>query len=215
MKHLTRGEEPAQLARFRAGSDDWGDIDLADIWPHLLQMQGEFCAYCECRLNRKHVEHFRPRKAFPALTFEWANLFGSCGDSHKSGGWPRCGIYKDNGAERYDASHLIKPDDDMPDDYLLFLTTGRVVPSPELTGPALNKAEETIRVFNLNGDPALLGSRRTAINLVMPEVEALYEAWEEFEDELWTEMLEAEIQQLEHAEFSTALKHAWRYNNAY
>nr|WP_275780867.1 retron system putative HNH endonuclease [Enterobacter hormaechei] len=48
-------------------------------------MQGGFCAYCECRLNRKHVEHFRPRKDFPALTFEWTNLFGSCGDTHKAG----------------------------------------------------------------------------------------------------------------------------------
>ncbi|WP_350262660.1 hypothetical protein [Pantoea sp. BJ2] len=48
-------------------------------------MEGEFCAYYECRLNRKHVEHFRPRSRFSALTFEWRNLFGSCGDTWKQG----------------------------------------------------------------------------------------------------------------------------------
>lgn len=215
MKQLTRPEVPAQLARFTAGRDQWGDVELEDIWHYLIQMQGEFCAYCECRLNRKHVEHFRPRKTFQALTFEWANLFGSCGDTHKAGGWDRCGIYKDNGAGRYDANQLIKPDEDTPDHYLLFLTTGRVVPLPGLTGPALVKAEETIRVFNLNGDPALLGSRRAAISFVMAEVETLYAAQDDFEDELWGEMFEEELQQLEHVEFSTALKHAWTYNKAY
>lgn len=215
MKQLIRREGPAQLGRFTAGRDQWGYVDLVDIWSHLLLMQGGFCAYCECRLNRKHVEHFRPRKDFPALTFEWTNLFGSCGDTHKAGGWERCGIYKDDGAELYDANQLIKPDDDIPDDYLLFLTTGRVVPIPGLTGPALIKAQETIRVFNLNGDPALFGSRRAAITSIMAEVEELYAVQDEIEEELWSEMLHFEIQRLEDVEFSTALKHAWRYNNAY
>ncbi|WP_275778324.1 hypothetical protein [Enterobacter hormaechei] len=98
---------------------------------------------------------------------------------------------------------------------MLFLTTGRVVPIPGLTGPALIKAQETIRVFNLNGDPALFGSRRAAITSIMAEVEELYAVQDEIEEELWSEMLHFEIQRLEDVEFSTALKHAWRYNNAY
>lgn len=215
MKQLTRTEGPTQLAQLAAGHDRWEDVELADIWQHLRAMQGEFCAYCECRLNRKHVEHFMPRKKFSALTFEWSNLFGSCGDTWKKGGWDRCGIFKDNGAGDYDIKQLIKPDDDNPDDYLLYLTTGRVVPVPGLTGLALIKAQETIRVFNLNGDTALLGSRRAAITLAMAEVQELYAVHEEIDEELWSEILNSELQQLEQIEFSTALRHAWRYNNAY
>lgn len=44
-------------------------------------MQKGFCAYCECSLKRKHIEHFRTRDSHTNLTFIWSNLFGSCGDS--------------------------------------------------------------------------------------------------------------------------------------
>ncbi|HCN9345115.1 TPA: TIGR02646 family protein, partial [Escherichia coli] len=114
MKELARLESPEILDQYTAGQNDWMEIDQSAVWPKLTEMQGEFCAYCECRLNRRHIEHFRPRGKFPALTFIWSNLFGSCGDSKKSGGWSRCGIYKDNGAGAYNADDLIKPDEENP-----------------------------------------------------------------------------------------------------
>ncbi|UDN34482.1 retron system putative HNH endonuclease [Proteus sp. NMG38-2] len=49
-------------------------------------MQKGFCAYCECSLKRKHIEHFRTRDSHTNLTFIWSNLFGSCGDSSQKGG---------------------------------------------------------------------------------------------------------------------------------
>lgn len=86
MKELARLESPEILDQYTAGQNDWMEIDQSAVWPKLTEMQGEFCAYCECRLNRRHIEHFRPRGKFPALTFIWSNLFGSCGDSKKVAG---------------------------------------------------------------------------------------------------------------------------------
>lgn len=215
MKELARLESPEILDQYTAGQNDWMEIDQSAVWPKLTEMQGEFCAYCECRLNRRHIEHFRPRGKFPALTFIWSNLFGSCGDSKKCGGWSRCGIYKDNGAGAYNADDLIKPDEENPDDYLLFLTTGEVVPAIGLTGRALKKAQETIRVFHLNGDIKLLGSRRTAVQAIMPNVEYLYSLLEEFEVDDWNEMLRDELEKIESDEFKTALKHAWTSNQEF
>lgn len=215
MKSLNRTAGPAHLHQFRAGRDTWMSVEQSNIWPYLLEMQGEFCAYCECSFNRKHIEHFRPRGKFPALTFEWCNLFGSCGDSSKAGGWQRCGIFKDNGAGNYNPELLIKPDDDNPDDYLLFLTTGQVVPAKGISGHKLLKAQETIRVFNLNGDPSLLGSRKKALNYIMEEVILFHESYEDLGDVLWHEMRDEEIQTIGNKEFYTALKHAWLHNSEY
>ncbi|KMW73209.1 hypothetical protein TI10_08875 [Photorhabdus luminescens subsp. luminescens] len=215
MKALTRPPKPHVLNQFKAGQNTWMEIDQTEIWPHLEEMQGAFCAYCECRLNRKHIEHFRPRGKFSALTFDWENLFGSCGDSSKSGGWERCGIYKDHGAGAYDVNQLIKPDVENPDDFLLFLTTGRVIPASGLQGQALKKAEETIRVFNLNGDAKLFGRRRTALQNVIKEVEYFYLTFEELEEEEWTLLLHEQLEELKTEEFSTALRHAWLYNKQF
>ncbi|HFL4139331.1 TPA: TIGR02646 family protein, partial [Escherichia coli] len=110
---------------------------------------------------------------------------------------------------------LIKPDEENPDDYLLFLTTGEVVPAIGLTGRALKKAQETIRVFNLNGDIKLFGSRRTAVQAIMPNVEYLYTLLEEFDEDDWNEMLRDELEKIESDEYKTALKHAWTFNQEF
>ncbi|MBM7344698.1 retron Ec78 anti-phage system effector HNH endonuclease PtuB [Pantoea coffeiphila] len=214
MKLLNRTAGPEHLRQFRGGRDRWRAVDKELIWRYLLEMQGEFCAYCECSLNRKHIEHFRSRDEFTALTFEWGNLFGSCGDT-KAGGWQRCGIYKDNGAGQYHPDHLIKPDDDNPDDYLLFLTSGQVVPAKGIDEIKLLKAQETIRVFNLNGDSALLGRRKKALSFIMEEVKELYDAYDELGEEQWREFLDDEVNASKNKEFSTALKHAWLHKCDY
>lgn len=211
MKALTRPTPaPPHLSNFTGGLHHWSQVTLSYIWPSLQQMQAGFCAYCECSLDdKKHVEHFRPRKHFPKLTFRWDNLFGSCC------GTQRCGTFKDNGAGQYNPDELIKPDVDDPDDYLLFLTTGKVIPAQDLEERDLRKAEETIRVFNLNNDPALFGRRRTALSLELENVQELHDAKNYFSEEEWLELLKPEIERACQMEFSTALKHAWRFNIKY
>jgi uncharacterized protein (TIGR02646 family) len=135
-----------------------------------LEMEGNVryvavhCAYCEDLIrsaNGKHVEHFRRKNkthGFPELTFTWNNLFLSCES-------PRhCGHYKDRpGGDSYNPDDLVKPDEDEPDKYLYFHSNGEVRPRVGIDSTAKYRAEETIRVFNLN-EPALRGQRGKIIS---------------------------------------------------
>lgn len=212
MKKLTRIDAPECLNQFNHGCDQWDDVPKEKVWEQLEQMQGGFCAYCECRLNRKHIEHFRTRNSHPQLTFEWSNLFASCGDSRKKGGWRRCGIYKDDGAGNYDISCIIKPDEEEPSNYLLFLTSGVIACQPDLNDSDKHKAEETIRVFNLNGDTSLFSRRKLAIQAIQPEVSGLYEMQDKLNEEEWAEFLQEGLDAVKGQEFQTALEQTWRFN---
>ncbi|MFM5518984.1 retron Ec78 anti-phage system effector HNH endonuclease PtuB [Aeromonas dhakensis] len=215
MKKLVRSNAPACLANLVSGRDGWESADKTQIWEAIDIMQGGFCAYCECKLSRKHIEHFKTRASYTHLTFDWNNLFGSCGDSSQKGGWKRCGIYKDNGAGAYDPEHLIKPDIDNPSDYLLFLTTGYVRPHANLSEEDKFIATETIRVLNLNNDPVLFGSRKSAIIAELKEIEVFYELMSEQTGDDFDELLQDELSRIKSLEFSTALTHAWCYNTKY
>ncbi|MCG0020809.1 retron Ec78 anti-phage system effector HNH endonuclease PtuB [Vibrio parahaemolyticus] len=213
MKKLNRLPSDC-LAGLVSGRDDWMDAPKEEVWVELDKMQNGYCAYCECHLKRKHIEHFKTRTAYPKETFSWANIFGSCGDSSKTGGWGRCGIYKDAGAGKYDVANLVKPDEDDPNDYFLYLTSGIVIARPELTGAERHKATETIRVFNLNGDSALFNSRRSAILTIQQEIDELYQMQDELGDD-WSIFLEEALTNVNGEEFQTALEHAWSYNLAH
>ncbi|CDH20703.1 conserved hypothetical protein [Xenorhabdus bovienii str. kraussei Quebec] len=225
MKKLERQEAPDCLSNFKHGIDSWGAVPKDEIWPKLEQMQGEFCAYCECRLKEKskHIEHFRKRETYPDKTFNWGNLFGSCGDPQKTGGWGRCGIYKDNRKLNppCDINKLIKPDEEDPGDYLLFLTSGHVVPQRNLCDRERQKAEETIRVFNLNNDTSLFNSRKNTIECIKNEIRTLYECLDDINDsdcqswQEWEKLREEYTKEIKGKEFQTALEHAWKYNRDY
>lgn len=215
MKHLNRSAKPNCLNGLVGGRDSWRDVNKDDIWSALDSMQNGYCAYCECRLDRKHIEHFRNRDQFNNLTFAWENIFGSCGDTGQKGGWPRCGIYKDNGAGEYLPEELIKPDDEDPSFFLHFLTSGKVRPQAGLSAADKRKALETIRVFNLNDDPVLYGSRRKAIQAELEQITKFYQMFDDLGPNDWYELLNGELMRVAELEFSTALTHAWNYNDQY
>lgn len=216
MKFLQRTETTLKcLENFVGGRNNWNEVNKESVWASLDVMQKGFCAYCECSLKRKHIEHFRTRDSYTNLTFVWSNIFGSCGDSSQKGGWNRCGIYKDNGAGHYDIESLIKPDEDNPNDFFLFLTTGKVRPKDNLKDKDLVKAEESIRVFNLNDDSVLFNSRRRSIESEQNEIDMMYSLFDEFSEKEWKKLLDAELERVSQLEFSTALTHAWRYNCQY
>jgi len=215
MKKLERSNAPACLANLVSGRDGWDSADKAQIWEALDLMQGGFCAYCECQLGRMHIEHFKTRSSYRDLTFDWNNLFGSCGDSSQKGGWLRCGIYKDNGAGTYDPELLIKPDISNPSDYLLFLTTGTIRPNANLSEKNKLIATETIRVFNLNNDSTLFGRRKNAIMAELHEIEVFYDIIADLTDDERNELLQDALSRIESLEFSTALIHAWSFNTMY
>lgn len=215
MKKLSRVNSITCLNGFKSGKDAWEDAPKDLIWEELYKMQGGLCAYCECKLNRKHIEHFKCRKSYPNETFSWDNLFGSCGDSSKQGGWPRCGIFKDSGKLKYDIEKVIKPDVDNPDDYLLFLTSGKVTSKNNISELDTSKAEETIKVFNLNNDPRLVNSRATTLKTYLEEIKTFYELCSDCDCDDLSNMLRDNLESIKGQEFETAIRHAWIYNEEY
>lgn len=216
MKQLTKPAAPESLSNFRHGLHQWHEYitvpeNRDDIWKQIDLMQNGFCAYCECRLNiKKRVEHFRNRSNHVTLTFSWDNLFGSC--DHKSS----CDIHKDaRKTESYDPSEIIKPDEDNPSEYLIFLTTGRVIVRSYLSPEKQKRGEETLRVFNLDHDTLLVNRRRGVLNAELQTIQEFYELQDEFSNDEWLALLEDQITELQGREFHTTLKHAWQYNKEY
>lgn len=179
MRKLERGAAPACLASYRHGRDNWSQVtpqEKAMIWTALEQMQGLYCAYCESPISieNRHIEHFYQRNRAPALTFSWANLFGSC--NHKAS----CGKYKDE-LPAYRPADLIKPDIDDPAHFLLFVSDGSVAVREKLDQDDQRRAAETIRIFNLNGP--LKHARRNAI---AGYIQVEMEAQEMLQESIWS-----------------------------
>ena len=151
---------PVCLANFNHPTHNWNDVGgyKREIRASLFQMQGPRCAYCEGAVySDAHVEHFRRKRHFRHLTFDWSNLFLSC-DVRE-----HCGHYKDRprGAG-YNPDDIVKPDEEDPDDYFYFHSSGTVRPRSGLDVVKQRRASETIRVFNLDCS-FLQAERRRAI----------------------------------------------------
>ncbi|NQZ32926.1 MAG: TIGR02646 family protein [Oceanospirillaceae bacterium] len=220
MRKLLRGNAPACLTRFKHGQDNWSVIAINnltnDIWVKLNDMQRGYCAYCECVIpednKKRHIEHFIQRSKDPTLTFTWANIFGSCNNPN------RCGNHKDDSlaAKKIDLNKVCKPDVQNSGDFLIFLNSGKVRAITKLTVQDSEIANNTITIFNLDGDSTLENSRRTAI---AGEKRFADEYWELLADEDANEIAELlettlsdaliRIKDLAH---STALEHLWKYN---
>ena len=165
MRQLNRANvmEPACLAHYQHGHHHWDDLaagDKAQIRQQLEQMQGRRCAYCEGSLDvlGSHIEHFRRKRQghFPHLTFAWSNLYWSC-DQQDS-----CGHHKDHGAGAYNVTDLIDPCADDPDTFFRFRADGTISIRSGIPATQKHKAEETLRVFNLNPQWGRLRNMRKA-----------------------------------------------------
>jgi uncharacterized protein (TIGR02646 family) len=180
---------PACLANYQYPAQNWDDVSTADkneIRAQLELMQGRRCAYCEGPLDGlgQHIEHFRRKGHFPQYTFAWPNLYWSC-DQPDS-----CGHYKDRKAGAYSVNDLIEPCVDDPDQFFLFRTDGTISIRSGLSAALEHRAEETLRIFNLNPRWGRLRNMRKAalstyVSLANGEVEfSANELQEFFADEL-------------------------------
>jgi uncharacterized protein (TIGR02646 family) len=167
-------------------------------------MQDTRCAYCEADISvprLSHIEHFRQRRSYPQGTFEWTNLFHSCCREEA------CGKFKDN-CPPYDHRDLLKPDEDDPDSYLLFVSDGTISPLANLDVRARTRAVETLRLFNLDAqNGALRAIRREAIRPHLQTVQELMAIADDFSPDDFLAFLEGEIQNTAHLPFSTAIRH--------
>ncbi len=210
MHKLVRPIPPLCLSQYQYGRDNWSNVlpeHKSEIWLKLDEMQKHRCAYCEAAIqterenSNSHIEHFRQRKpsCFPQGTFLWSNLFGSCNRQDS------CGKHKDH-LPPYNHQDLIKMDVEDPEHFLEFLVDGNVVPAKGLNQNEKHRAEETIRIFNLNG--ALRQIRETAVKGYMQTAEEFATYAEEFDEAEWLPLLQAELEQIKSLPFATAIKHA-------
>ncbi len=159
MHRFDRGEPPRCLVAAQRRRPQWDDFSRTDdhkqLGDALYERQEHYCAYCEVCLGEKtdgHIEHLERRKDNPARTFDWDNLFFSC--NHLDS----CGKHKDGKRLCFNPSDVIDPAHEDPLDFLRYDMNGGV---HAIAGdPARQRrAEETIRVFNLNA-PRLRNIRR-------------------------------------------------------
>lgn len=158
------------------------------------------CAYCEVVLCAdSHIEHFRRKRYFKELTFAWHNLFLSCDDEF------HCGHFKDRRDHQpYNPDLLIKPDEDDPDHFLFFHSSGEVRPRFGLSAADEVRAKETIRVFGLY-EPTLMGLRKKAVDDYRKR--NYFDEVLSWPDELISLYIEEEIEITRWAPHSTAIKH--------
>lgn len=207
MHKLVRPLPPTCLRLYQYGQDNWGSVTpdhKSEIWHKLDEMQQHRCAYCEAAIktesskSNSHIEHLRQRSQFPRGTFLWSNLFGSCNRQDS------CGKYKDN-LPPYRHQDIIKMDTEDPEAFLQFLADGNVVPINGLSQADKHRAEETIRIFNLNG--ALRQVRETTIKGYLQTAEELAGYAAEFDEADWLPLLQDELNQIKDLPFTTAIKH--------
>jgi len=204
MHQLHRGEVPSCLEQHdRTSGNDWKTVSPEDktrIWEALQAMQLNRCAYCERKITdpKQHIEHFCPRNRFPQETFAWSNIFGSCNNRD------HCGKHKDNKqhVQSYEPADLIKPDKEDPEKLLLFVVDGTVAIRHNLSLDDQRRAEETIRVFNLNA-ASLKNQRLQAVQAYL----SLADDQSELSDMDWCEYIKDELQEAARHAFVTAVRH--------
>ena len=198
---------PSCLKRYKHGHNRWEDIGLEEkheTREALKVIQGCRCAYCECSIdiNNQHIEHFRQRSQFPRETFDWHNLFWSCGRDES------CGKHKDK-CDSYDPANIIKPDVEDPELFFLFVSDGSIVVRENLTEIQKHRAEETLRVFNLDAKwGPLRCQRKVAVSGYLRQIDEILELMSLFSAEEFNNYIEYILKDTKDLPFCTVIKHA-------
>jgi uncharacterized protein (TIGR02646 family) len=166
MHRFRRGHAPAEFVNWARKCRNWEQFARtpmhARVGDMLYDRQEHYCAYCECILeskNKGHIEHLERRSDNPIRSFAWDNLFFSCNNADS------CGKYKDETHPKlyFRVDDIIDPSLEEPLDFLLYDMNGGVSARDEAHQ---YRAEETIRIFNLNNSPRLRGIRTRIAQVV-------------------------------------------------
>jgi len=204
--HRTACAAPTCLSRFLHGRNTWDDLtdnDRQEICFALEAMQGRRCAYCECSLNEhdQHIEHFQQRGRYPRGTFDWENLFWSCSRVGS------CGKHKDV-CGPYNHADLIRPDVEDPERFFLFVFDGSIAIRCGLTNAEQHRAEETLRIFNLDGQwGPLRHMRKAAVAGYVETFKELEELSTVFSTPEIMAYINSEYAYTRNLPFCTAIKH--------
>lgn len=163
MERINRPAAPAFLAaNYKRWSWQWKYLRIANpqanfnwyqhnhqpvnqlLLPSLQAMTNFHCSFCDQKnledgVIEPTVEHFKPKSAFPLLSYVWGNLFLCCGSCQKK-------------YERY-TTDLLKPDRatyNFDDYFVIDWTTGKLEPLHTAPDPRYYAAFNTIDLYGLN-----------------------------------------------------------------
>jgi len=116
------------------------------------------CVYCESALGVTaylEIDHYVAKKVSCSLAFEWTNLL------------PACRLCNNAKGEQDHKRALLKPDDEDPEPYFwIHPDTGKLEPHPKLDAAQSRRANETIRLCDLQR-PALCTKRVEMLTRVL------------------------------------------------
>lgn len=151
------------------------------------------CMYCEDSQGTD-IEHFRPKRRYPAHAFEWTNYLLAC--SHCNSNEKRDQFPLDEHGQPL----LIDPTSEDPGEHLLF------VPSFGKLESLTPKGKESIRVFGLSREILEKGRKRVWDGLVFGLIPRYAEARRRGDEEASRNLLESIRQEA----FSSVLWHLLR-----
>ncbi len=117
------------------------------LLPILRTATKKHCAFCDDKITKGTIEHFRPKSEFPLYSYVWRNLFPSCNICQE----------KNNRFSKY----LLKPDRKSYSFNKYFLynsASGEIEVNPKAIDEDKIKAEVTIEIYKLNS-PEQIESR--------------------------------------------------------
>ncbi len=126
--------------------------DYQDAKPDLLACLGDYCSYCERRLETHlAIEHVKPQSIYPQLQSRWSNLLLACVHCNSSKG------HKDVIIRNY-----FWPDRDNTLRALEYVEDGLVRPHADLGTDDRVKAQDTIVLTGLDKFPGSRGRQPTS-----------------------------------------------------
>ena len=143
-------------ARFQAtlaggARQDWATLHAKRVLRTALRgLAYGKCVYCESALEVTtylEIEHYVAKTISPVLAFEWTNLL------------PACRLCNNAKGEEDHQGALLEPDAEDPEPYFwIHPDTGKLEPHPTLDAVQARRANETIRLCELQR-PALCTKR--------------------------------------------------------
>jgi uncharacterized protein (TIGR02646 family) len=143
MIRFSRGAAPTCLALVTKTAWPPAPTCYAVVRRELFETTKQHCAFCDGAVGAEStctVEHFRPKRDFPNLIFDWTNLFPACNACQAAKG------------KKFD-ERLLKPDSfdyRFARYFICNFLTGEIESNPIAPASDQEQAKLTIQIYDLN-----------------------------------------------------------------
>jgi uncharacterized protein (TIGR02646 family) len=131
------------------GKNDKKFSDYPQARGDLVDRLGEYCSYCEMRLEASlHVEHVQPKAHHPKMRCQWDNLLLAC---------VHCNSTKGN--RNIEIEHYLWPDKDNTFLAFIYNEGGRITVNPALNNKQKECARNLLDLTGLDQNPGNNGKK--------------------------------------------------------